>query len=83
MIALAPSAGPCLEKTSSKNVVLRQPGHESQDWAFDHVAGDDTSQEEMFRGKHLDRRSIVLCLAALTMCCVICPMSTHSFTGLY
>ena len=44
-------AGSCIEKTSSKSVNLRQPGHEAQTWMFDHVAGDDTSQEEMFRGK--------------------------------
>lgn len=37
--------------TSSKSVNLRQPGHEPQTWMFDHVAGDVTTQEEMFRGK--------------------------------
>lgn len=44
-------AGSCIEKTSSKSVNLRQLGHEPQTWMFDHVAGEDTTQEEMFRGK--------------------------------
>ena len=45
------AVGSCIEKTSSKSVNLRQSGHEPQTWMFDHVAGDDTTQEEMFRGK--------------------------------
>lgn len=32
---------------------MRQPGHETQSWAFDHVAGVDSTQEEIFQGKIL------------------------------
>jgi len=39
-----------VEKSGSKSLSLRQPGHELQNWAFDYVAGDSTSQEEMFQG---------------------------------
>ena len=39
-----------MEKSSSKSLSLRQPGHELQNWAFDYVAGDSTTQEEMFQG---------------------------------
>ena len=45
-----------MEKASSKRVVLKQMGHEKQNWAFDHVAGEDTSQEEMFRGTKIRQK---------------------------
>ena len=40
-----------MEKSGSKSLTLQQPGHELQNWAFDYVAGDDTTQKEMFQGE--------------------------------
>lgn len=42
------AGGVCAGKSSSKTVFLRQPGHDAQTWSFDYVAGEETTQDEMF-----------------------------------
>lgn len=44
-------AGSCVSVVSSKCISLQQPGHEPQGWTFDLIAGETTSQQEMFCGQ--------------------------------